>query len=263
MTTITGSTRLFGIIADPISQVRTPEVLNAYFAAHGIDAVMVPMHVSADGLPAAMQAFRQMKNLGGIIVTVPHKTEVAALCDVLGPAGRAIGSINTIRRLPDGRLEGDMFDGAGFVSGLVAQGHDPRGRRVLLLGAGGAAGAIAFALAQGGVAHLAVANRTASKAQDVLDRVQPSFPGVDFALGSADAAGYDIIVNATSLGMKEGDPLPLDASTLQPGQLVAEIIMKPEMTALLHTAQSAGCRIHLGKHMLDEQVRQMVSYFGY
>lgn len=263
MTTITGFTRLFGIIADPISQVRTPEVLNAYFAAHGIDAVMVPMHVSADGLPAAMQAFRQMKNLGGIIVTVPHKTEVAALCDVLGPAGRAIGSINTIRRLPDGRLEGDMFDGAGFVSGLVAQGNDPRGRRVLLLGAGGAAGAIAFALAQGGVAHLAVANRTASKAQDVLDRVQPSFPDVDFALGSADAAGYDIIVNATSLGMKEGDPLPLDASTLQPGQLVAEIIMKPEMTALLHTAQSAGCRIHLGKHMLDEQVRQMVSYFGY
>ena len=263
MTTITGSTRLFGIIADPISQVRTPEVLNAYFTAQGIDAVMVPMHVSADGLPAAMQAFRQMKNLGGIIVTVPHKTEVAALCDVLGPAGRAIGSINTIRRLPDGRLEGDMFDGAGFVSGLVAQGNDPRGRRVLLLGAGGAAGAIAFALAQGGVAHLAVANRTASKAQDVLDRVQPSFPGVDFALGSADATGYDIIVNATSLGMKEGDPLPLDASTLQPGQLVAEIIMKPEMTALLHTAQSAGCHIHLGKHMLDEQVRQMVSYFGY
>lgn len=263
MTTITGFTRLFGIIADPISQVRTPEVLNAYFAAHGIDAVMVPMHVSADGLPAAMQAFRQMKNLGGIIVTVPHKTEVAALCDELGPAGRAIGSINTIRRLPDGRLEGDMFDGAGFVSGLVAQGNDPRGRRVLLLGAGGAAGAIAFALAQGGVAHLAVANRTASKAQDVLDRVQPSFPDVDFALGSADAAGYDIIVNATSLGMKEGDPLPLDTSTLQPGQLVAEIIMKPEMTALLYTAQSAGCRIHLGKHMLDEQVRQMVSYFGY
>lgn len=263
MTTITGSTRLFGIIADPISQVRTPEVLNAYFAAHGIDAVMVPMHVSADGLPAAMQAFRQMKNLGGIIVTVPHKTEVAALCDVLGPAGRAIGSINTIRRLPDGRLEGDMFDGTGFVSGLVAQGHDPRGRRVLLLGAGGAAGAIAFALAQGGVAHLAVANRTASKAQDVLDRVQPSFPDVDFALGSADAAGYDIIVNATSLGMKESDPLPLDAASLRPGQLVAEIIMKPEMTALLQTARSAGCRIHLGKHMLDEQVRQMVSYFGY
>ncbi len=263
MTTITGSTRLFGIIADPVSQVRTPEVLNAYFAEHGIDAVMVPMHVGSEGLPAVMQAFRQMKNLGGIIVTVPHKTDVAALCDKLGPAGEAIGSINTIRRLPDGTLEGDMFDGAGFVSGLIAQGNDPRGRRVLLLGAGGAAGAIAFALAQAGAAHLAVANRTASKAQDVLDRVRPCFPDVDFALGTADAAGYDIIVNATSLGMKESDALPLEAATLQPGQLVAEIIMKPEMTALLHAAHAAGCRIHLGKHMLDEQVRHMVAYFGY
>lgn len=260
MNAISGNTRLFGIVADPIAQVRTPQVLNAWFQSEGIDGVLVPMHVAREGLPAAFEAFRKMRNLGGFIVTVPHKSEVVALCDEVSESARAIGAVNAVRRDADGRLIGEMFDGLGFLAGLKAEGHDPAGRSVLLLGAGGAAAAIAQALACAGVRRLSIANRTHAKAQAMADGVNASVPGVLADAVAADPRGYDIVVNATSLGMQEGDALPLDASLLAPSQLVAEIIMKPEMTALLLAAREKGCRIHLGRHMLDHQVRLMGRY---
>jgi shikimate dehydrogenase len=252
---ITGNTRLYAIIADPVAQVKTPEVLNDYFRRNELDAVLVPMHVGADGLKDAFAAFRRMKNLGGVIVTVPHKTTSAALCDELRPAGQTIGSVNAIRRTRDGRLVGDMFDGAGFVSGLRAQGRDPAGKHVLLVGAGGAASAIAFALAQARVASLTIANRSADKALALVARLRTTFPDVKLDVGPADPQGKELVVNATSLGMKESDPLPLDVGRLSPDTIVAEVIMKPETTALLAAARDKGCTIHHGRHMLDEQVR--------
>ena len=155
-----------------------------------------------------------MKNLGGFVATVPHKTVIAALCDELGDAGRAIGSVNVVRREADGRLIGNMFDGAGFVAGLRAQGHDPAGRRALLVGAGGAAGAIAFALAEAGVASLTIANRTRSKAEEIMARVTKFFPDRPIRVGTADPTGHDLVINATSLGLKAGDPLPIDTDTV-------------------------------------------------
>lgn len=257
MKEITGATRVFGIVADPVAQVRTPQVLNAYFEQQGLDAVLVPLHVAKDGLEAAFKAFRHLRNLGGFIVTVPHKADILRLCDEVSDAARAIGAANAVRREADGRLVADMFDGRGFVEGLKAEGHSPTGKSVLLLGAGGAAAAIAHALALAGVGRLSVANRTRSKAQEIVERVQAAVPGANVQAADADPRGYDIVVNATSLGMKEGDALPLDVSLLSPANLVAEIIMKPEMTALLQAAQEQGCRIHLGRHMLDHQVRLM------
>ncbi|NYT64493.1 shikimate dehydrogenase [Alcaligenaceae bacterium] len=257
---ITGSTKLYAIVADPIAQVKTPEVLNSYFAKQNMDAVLVPVHVDVNGLAAVFTAFRSMKNLGGVIVTVPHKTVAAQLCDDLGPAGRAIGSVNVIRRMPDGSLLGDTFDGAGFVSGLCRQGHDPKGKRALLVGSGGAAGAIAFSLAQAGVASLTIANRTRAKAQDIVDRVAAVFPQVTLLVGAADPTGHDLVINATSLGMQASDPLPLDVSRLTPGMVVAEIIMKPEQTPLLLAAQDKGCFVHYGKHMLEQQVNLIAQF---
>lgn len=258
MSVITGATRLFGIVADPVSQVRTPLVLNAWFDREGLDAVLVPMHVPADGLPTVFEAFRKMRNLGGFIVTVPHKIAALGLCDEVSEAARAIGAVNAVRREEDGRLVGEMFDGLGFVNGLKSQGHDPAGRSVLLAGAGGAAAAIAHALARAGVGRLCIANRTAPKAEAIAQRVRAAAPGIEVTTaGAADPRGFDIVVNATSLGMKEGDALPLDASLLSPPTLVAEIIMKPEMTALLKAAEKQGCSIHLGKHMLDQQANLM------
>jgi shikimate dehydrogenase len=259
---ITGRTRLFAIVADPIGHVRTPQVFNARFAARGLDAVLVPVHVDAAGLPAAFAAFRAMRNLGGVVVTVPHKTAAAALCDAVGETGRAVGAVNTIRREPEGRLVADMFDGEGFVAGLRSQGLAPEGRRAYLVGAGGAGNAIAFSLARCGVARLTLANRTASKAEELARRLQAHFPDLDVGVGGPSPAGHDLVVNATSLGLEQGDAPPLDVGELAPDMIVAEIIMNPERTPLLVEAARRGCRVHLGRHMLDCQVELMARFMG-
>lgn len=261
-TMITGKTKLYAIIADPVSHVRTPEVFNEFFSESGCDAVVVPIQVAPEGLQAVLTGFRDMKNLGGFIVTVPHKTAVAALCDELGAAGRATGSVNAVRREVDGRLIGNTFDGAGFVSGLRSQGIDPAGCRVLLVGAGGAAAAIAFALAEAEVASLTIANRTRSKAEQIAARIAGYFPDRTIRVGAVDPTGHDLVINATSLGLNVDDPLPLDVSLLTADMTVAEIIMKPETTPLLAAAKASGCAIHYGRHMLDEQVRLIADFIG-
>lgn len=260
MKEITGNTRVFYIVGHPITQVRTPQVLNAWFQREALDAVMVPTHVKPEGLREIFDAFRQTENLDGFIVTVPHKAEALLLCDDVSPAARAIGAVNTVRRHSNGRLVGDMFDGRGFIAGLLSQGYDPTGKSVLLIGAGGAAAAIAHAFAQSGVGRLSIANRTHSKAQEMADRVRTHHTSSTIDAASIDPTGYDIVVNATSLGMADGDPLPLDVEKLSADTLVAEVIMKPEMTALLHAAQARGCPIHLGRHMLEHQALLMGRY---
>lgn len=259
---ITGKTRLYAIIADPVAQVRTPEVFNDIFAQNGCDAVLVPVHVAPEGLEAVLAGFKAMKNLGGFVTTVPHKTAVAALCDELGAAGRAIGSVNAVRREADGRLVGDMFDGTGFIAGLRSQGHEPAGRRALVVGAGGAASAIAFALVEAGVASLTLANRTRSKAEEIASRLAALFPDRQVTVGDADPTGHDLVVNATLLGMKPDDPLPVDPILLTPAMTVAEVVMKPETTPLLAAASAKGCTIHHGRHMLDQQVRLILNHLG-
>lgn len=257
---ITGTTRLFTIVADPVGHVQAPQMLNEYFAAHGIDGVLVAIHVSLQDLPAVIDGFRVTRNLGGFVVTMPHKTALASLCDEIRPAARAIGAINIVRRTADGRLIGDMLDGAGFVTGLRAQGHEPRGKRLLLVGAGGAACAMAYALAQAGATRVTIANRTRAKAEDVVRRVLHDFPQADVAVGDADPRGYDMVVNATSLGMKPGDALPLDVTRLQPQTLAVEIITQPEVTPWLAAARERGCRVHIGKHMLRAQIELMARF---
>ena len=259
---VTGRTRLFGIVADPIAHVRTPEAVNAHLAQQGIDGILVPFHVAPADLPGFFATARGLRNLAGFVITVPHKTAAMELVDRLEAPGRMVGAINTVRREPDGRLTGTMFDGVGFVEGLKAEGLDPRGRRVCMAGAGGAANAIAFALAAAGVARLTIANRTRAKAEALAERVSASFPGVDVGAGPAVATGQDMIVNATSLGLAPGDALPFDVSTLTRGAVVAEIIMKPERTPLLAEAEARGCRTHYGRHMLDHQVRLMVGFMN-
>lgn len=259
---ITGSTRILGIIADPVAHVRTPQIMNAHFAEHGIDAVMVPMHVAGAGVASVLAAARQLQNLAGLVVTVPHKTAVVDLCDEVRVEARLVGAANAIRRSGDGRLICDMFDGKGFLGGLLAQGIEPEGRRVLLLGAGGAASAIAFSLAGRRVNALTIANRTRDKARALAACVAAAFPACRVTDGPPDPTGHDLVVNATSLGLRAEDPLPLDPDLLRPEMTVAEVVMKPERTAFIEAAQARGCRVHLGRHMLDAQVRLLADFLG-
>lgn len=259
---ITGATRVYGIVADPITHVRTPQALNGLMRRHGVAGIMVPFHVAPAHLPMFMDAMRVTQSFGGLIATVPHKVAMLDLCDVVSERARLIGAVNTVRREPDGRLAADMFDGEGFVAGLREAGIGLNGRRAYLAGAGGAANAVAFALADAGIASLTIWNRTAAKVDALRSRLEVLHPGLVVGMGTSDPRGHDVVVNATSLGLRPDDPLPFDAARLEAGVIVAEVVMEPETTALLAVAATRGCRVHSGRPMLDCQLGLMARFMG-
>ena len=259
---ITGTTRLYAIIGDPIAHVRTPMAFNDYFAARNIDAICVPIHIARDDLPRGWAGLHSTLNLDGFIVTAPHKQESAKLCDTLEGDGIHTGVVNTVRRDPDGRFSGTLLDGRGFVSGMTSHNHAVKGRRFYIAGAGGAGTALSYALADSGAAALTIHNRTRWKAENLVAGVKKAFPACDVRLGTADAAGHDVVVNATSLGLKPDDPLSFDLTSADPTALVAEVVMKPEMTPLMIAAQKRGHTIHFGTHMLNGQLELMMQYLG-
>jgi shikimate dehydrogenase len=260
---ITGTTRLFAIIGDPIAQVRSPEVFAALFAERGIDAVMVPMRVAPADLETALAGLAAIANLEGLIATVPHKIACARLARALGPVARLAGGANALRRHPGGGFEGEMFDGIGFVAALRAAGEEPAGKRVLVVGAGGVGSAIAAALLREGPARLALVDVAGERAQALADRLRGAGGATAVEVASTpEPAGFEIVVNATPLGMRPDDGLPLDPERIDPGALVADVIMKPPRTRLLERAASRGCRLLEGRHMLDRQAPLIADYFG-
>ncbi|MGK6311074.1 shikimate dehydrogenase family protein [Variovorax sp. DT-64] len=258
-----GSTQLYGIVGDPISAVRSPEVFNAMFSHRGVNAVLVPMHVGEEDIASAWAGLSRLRNLRGLVVTMPHKARVVALLDDVGAAGRLVGAVNAARREPDGRWTGDMFDGVGFVDGLRREGHDLSGWNVRLLGLGGAGAAIAIALAQAGVAGLTLHDPDIDKRDRLVRQLQAAFPTVCIATETASGRAFDAVVNATPLGMKSRDPLPFDPAELPGEALVVDVITKPEITPLLQRAIDTGHRVHSGKHMHLGQARRVAAFFGY
>lgn len=257
---ITGHTALFAILADPVVHVKAPERLNRLWADQGFDGTMVPMQVPAEDLEAVVAGLRRMRNLQGLVITMPHKRAMAALCDELGPQARGVGAVNIVHRRVDGSLVGEVIDGIGFVAGLREAGLDPAGRSVYIAGAGGASSAIGSALADAGIARLTLANRTAETARRLADRLMAAHPSLPVSVGTRSPAGHDLVVNATSLGMQPGDPLPLDTDALDADQVVCEVIMQPAETPLLKAAAARGCRVQPGAPMLAAQLGLMDSF---
>jgi shikimate dehydrogenase len=260
MPQITGHTKLFGILADPIHQVKTPQGINRIFERETFDGVLVPIQVDANHLASVVQGLRQMKNFCGFVATVPHKSAMLALCDEVTPDAKLIGAVNVVHRRVDGRLIGTMLDGEGFVAGLRQEGIEPSGQRAYLAGAGGAAGAIAFALARAGVRQLTIANRTTEKVRLLIERMRSLYPTLALSVGTEDPSDHDLVVNGTSLGMLPADALPLDLAKLRAQQTVAEIIMQPKETPLLIAAKAIGCRVHFGEPMLSCQLALMAAF---
>ena len=259
---ITGRTQLLPIVADPIAHVRTPAIFNEFLAARGVDAVVVPVHVGAQSLRTVVEAMRSMHNVRAIIVTVPHKIAIVALCDDLHPSARLMGAVNLVRREPDGRLVGGNFDGAGMVAALEAELGPIAGRSVHVAGAGGVARAIAFAVAQAGAARLSIHNRSDDKAAALLDAVKQAFPNVATERAGTRPSACDIAINATSLGLELDDALPFDVDALPPTAAVAEVVMNPLMTPLLVRAQARGLRIVKGNAMLEHQLAAWIRFLG-
>jgi len=259
---ITGTTRLYVVVGDPIEQVQAPALMNELFARTGTDAVLAPLWVTGADFAAVLGGLRQSRNLDGILVTVPHKAAAGRLADVLGPMAALTGVANAMRRDSQGRWVGENFDGTGFVRGLESQGYGPYGKRISLVGAGGAGTAIAAALLAAGAAHMYICDLDARRLANLIGRLNHRWPGQASGCRSPELVRTDIIVNATPLGLRPDDPLPFPPGALPPGCVVADIIMKPAETALLRTAAAAGHPIHHGIHMLREQLGFYSEFFG-
>ena len=261
---ITGAARVLGLIADPVAQARSPAMANARLLERRLygSFVLVPMQVPADGLADFVMGLRRQRNFAGAIVSMPHKIEIAALIDELTPEAQVVGAVNVIRRDAAGRIAGTVLDGEGFVGGLLGAGHRVRDAACLLAGAGGAASAVAFALAKHGCAALHLANRTSAKAEALAMRVRRTFPNVTVTTGSDAAPTSDIAINATSLGMRADDALPFSIDVIDRSALVAECVIAPEMTRLLDVARRRGRAIHTGVAMLESQLDRMLAFMG-
>ena len=260
---IDGTTRVYAVIGDPVTAVRLPEWFNTLFDKSGVNAVLIPLQVHREDLVTAFAGLKTMRNLDGLVVTMPHKNAMCELLDELGPAARMVRAVNAARRGPDGRWHGDMFDGRGCVRGLLDQGHKVEDRSVFLLGTGAAGSAVAFALAEAGVKQLMIDDVDESRSTHVAQRVQQAFPGVDVRTGKLRSdASHDLVINATPLGMKPDDPLPFDPAVLPAATLVVDIITKPVVTPLLERARSCGLRIHSGNHMHAGQAIEAARFFG-
>lgn len=257
---IDGRSRVIVHLAYPSAHLRTPALFNERCAERRINAVLVPWEVAPAELGAAWAGLKAARSVAGAIVTIPHKETAASHCDELEGVAADLDVANVVRREPDGRMTGRLYDGEGFVAGLRADGYDPLGKRALLLGAGGAATALAHALLIAEVAELVIANRNASRAEALAARLRALNPGRRIATGPADARGFDLVVNGTSVGL-DGDPAsPVDIATIEPGCMVADIVMKPAITPLLRGAQERGARIHQGVHMLAAQIDLFIDF---
>ena len=254
---ISGKTRIMFILADPVAHIRGSVVLTRALRALGHDIAVSPLHVKPADLDRTVEAIRRFHNVVGFSITIPHKIAVASLIDQLLPQAKLVGSVNFVRRHADGTLTGDNLDGVGFIDGARQSGIEFAGKRVLQLGAGGAGRSIAFSIAAAGAKALGIANRTEAKARELAAAITRAYPACDTFVAPANAAGYEAIVNTTAVGMRADDPLPLDLAGLSSASTVSEIIMSPEITPLLQQAQAAGCRISLGKSMLEHQVKRL------
>ncbi|HLB14809.1 MAG TPA: shikimate dehydrogenase [Burkholderiales bacterium] len=259
---IDGNTLIFATPGDPVAQVRLPEVMEAVFAALGVNAVWVPMHVGPEGLAAVLQGLRTIRNFRGITVAIPYKPAVGAMLDRLTPRAQASGSVNLVRLDPDGKLLGDIVDGAGFVRGLELCGYAVKGATAWLVGVGGGGSAIAAALAEAGVARLYLTELNKERAAAIHERLGRYYPKTPLQIVHGPPDRVDFAINATPCGLGPDDPMPFDPSVLSEKTVVCDIIMKPRETRLLQAAQVRGMRVHHGQHMLDAQIPMYLEFLG-
>jgi shikimate dehydrogenase len=260
---INGHTELIAHLGWPTHSFKAPMIYNPYFESIGVNAIVVPMGCKPENFAGVLRSVFALENMRGALITMPHKVSVVDLCDEVTPVVKVAGSCNAVKRLPDGRLLGDMFDGEGFVRGLQRKGLQLRGARALVVGSGGVGSAIAASLAGAGIGQITLFDVQAEAADALAGRLRTHYPAVAVSSGSRDPAGFDLVVNATPLGMNPGDPLPVDMDRLDPRSFVGEVVMKTEMTAFLSAAQARGCRVQVGADMLFEMIPAYLEFFGF
>ena len=260
---ITGHTEIIAHIGYPTHSFKAPMIYNPYFDSANIDAVVVPMGCKAEDYPVFLKSVFTLANIRGALITMPHKVTTVGLLDEVSAAVKVAGACNAVKRLPDGRLVGDMFDGEGFVRGVLRKGLKLQGARVLVVGSGGVGCAIAASLAGAGIAAITLYDVNYASAKALGARLKEHHPQIDVQTGSNDPQGYDLVVNATPMGMNPGDPLPIDMDRVSSNTFIGEVVMKTEITPFLAAARAKGCATQVGTDMLFEQIPAYLEFFGF
>ena len=251
---ISGYTTLIAHIGWPTGSFKAPMIFNPYFEKKGVDALVVPMGCKGEDYPRFFKSLFQLQNIIGALITMPHKVSTVAMLDEVSTAVQVCGACNAVRKEADGRLVGDMFDGQGFVRGLARKGRPVQGASALIIGSGGVGSAIAVAMADAGVGRLALYDTRPDATEQLSSRLQQFFPTLPTNLGCNDPSGFEIVVNATPMGMEPGDPLPIDVGRISPDTMVGEVVMKQEVTPFVLAARERGCMTQIGTDMLFEQI---------
>jgi shikimate dehydrogenase len=260
--TINGNTEIIAHIGYPTHAFKAPMIYNPWFEKSGVNAIVVPMGCQVQDFEAFLPSVFKLSNIRGALITMPHKVTTVGLLDEVFPTAAIAGACNAVRRTADGRLQGDMFDGEGFVRGVLRKGMKLQGARALVVGSGGVGCAIAASLAAAGVAALGLFDVNAASADGLAGRLRQHYPALQVTTGSNDPDGFDLVVNATPMGMNVGDAMPMDVSRIASTTFVGEVVMKTEMTAFLAAAAERGCRVQIGTDMLFEQIPAYLEFFG-
>ncbi|MFZ1388426.1 MAG: hypothetical protein WBP46_16355 [Thiolinea sp.] len=256
---LNGETQLFPIIGDPIAQVRSPQFLSQILAGRGVNAIVPPMQVKPADLSLVMTSLRATQNVGGIVVTIPHKVTCLAHCDEVSERAAFVGSVNIIRKTADGKLVGDNVDGIGYLDGIAKEGGNVQGKRFLLVGVGGAGSAVAFEVLQRGASYLAIHDLNTERRDAIIQSLASKFPH-KVGVGSSDPTGFDFVANVTPVGMREGDPYPVDVTKLKVNQFVADAITRPEVSPMVAYARDLGCNTMVGAGMFNAEAEILVDF---
>ena len=259
---INGHTELIAHIGYPTHSFKAPMIYNPWFDKAGVNARVVPMGCKPEDYAEFLKLVFKLSNIRGALITMPHKVTTMGLLDQVLPSAAIAGACNAVRLGPDGQLQGDMFDGEGFVRGVLRKGMKLQGVRALVVGSGGVGCAIAAALAAAGVARLGLFDVNAVSAEGLAERLRQHYLSLQVTTDSNDPTGFDLVVNATPMGMNVGDPMPMDVSRIAATTFVGEVVMKKEMTAFLAAAAERGCRVQIGSDMLFEQIPAYLEFFG-
>ena len=260
---LSGKTTLIAHIGYPTEAFKAPLIYNPWFEKHGIDAMVVPMGVKAEDYPVSLRQIFKFSNVHGALVTMPHKVTTMSLADDASITARIAGAANALLKRADGTLLADQFDGAGYARGVARKGFKTKGSRILIVGTGGVGSPIAASLAADGAASISLFDLNTASAEGLASRLKQYYPDMEVNVTSNDPAGYDMVVNATPLGMKDTDPLPFDPERLAPTTFVGEVVMKQEITPMLKAAKARGCKYQVGTDMLFEMIPAYLEFFGF
>lgn len=262
---INGPTQLVAIAGSPIAQVKSPANFNAWFQAQSLDIAMIPIDIHEGRLPAFVDTLRGWQNLRGCVITVPYKQVIAGMLDSLSDRARVLRSVNVIHRGADGHLRGDNVDGAGFINAAHQQGFEPADQRALVVGSGGVGSAIAYSLCEAGVRALTLLDVSAQRSAALVDVLKGHFPNVTFSLAADALSDFDLVANASPVGMGDSGELPLPKAlldTLPAACHVADVVTSPEITPLLALARERGCTVQTGQQMARAQMGDLGHFMG-